>query len=141
MELVPSGYAELGVGAVEVCGDRTRGQEQPIGDLTVGTALAGQVDDLSLLRGQLPQGIGRRGRAGDGYPAGPQFRLGALYPGPGTQPPERLKRRRQHGLGVVDAPPSPRPLAVVEAQLPSLERPLLPGGVRQRLVEVSPGAV
>ncbi len=64
-ELVPPGYAELGVGAVQVRGDGARGQEQPVGDLAVGQA-AGQDDDLALLRGEFRQ----RGRwAGRGIDA------------------------------------------------------------------------
>src|SRR5260370_28575661 len=67
-ELVPPGYAELGVGAVQVGGDGARGQEQPVGDLPVAVAAGRQVDDLALLRGQLPQSVGCRRCPRDGYP-------------------------------------------------------------------------
>jgi hypothetical protein len=51
VELVAAGDAQLRVGAVQVRGDGARRQEQPVGDLTVGVALAGQEDDLALLGG------------------------------------------------------------------------------------------
>src|SRR5580693_2060472 len=64
-ELVAAGDAELGIGAVQVRADRVRGQEEPVADLAVGQAVAGQPDDLALLGGEFPQGIGFGGRAGD----------------------------------------------------------------------------
>jgi hypothetical protein len=42
--------------------DRPRGEEEPVADLAVGQAVAGQPDDLALLEGQLPEGIGFSGR-------------------------------------------------------------------------------
>src|SRR6516162_2573124 len=41
-ELVAAGDAQLRVGTVEVRGDGVRGQEEPVGDLAVGQAAAGQ---------------------------------------------------------------------------------------------------
>jgi hypothetical protein len=39
----------------------SRGSAPRAGDLVVGMVLGGQVDDVPLLRGQLPQGVGRGG--------------------------------------------------------------------------------
>ncbi len=64
--------------------DRAGGQEEPVADLAVGQAVAGQPDDLALLGGQLPEGIGFGGRVGDRDPARSELGLGALRPGPGT---------------------------------------------------------
>jgi hypothetical protein len=132
VELVPPGYAELGVGAVQVRGDGARGQEQPVGDFAVGMTLGGQVDDLPLLGGQLPEDIRYGGGVEDRYPAGAQFGLGPLHPGPRTKPPEDLEGRGQDGLGVVDATMPPQPLTVVKAQLCAFERPQIASRVRQR---------
>jgi hypothetical protein len=38
--------------------DRARRQEQPVRDVAVAVPLGGEADDLALLGGQLPQGIG-----------------------------------------------------------------------------------
>src|SRR5260370_20706876 len=67
VELVAARDAELGVGAVQVRGDGARGQEQPVGDLGVGQAAAGEQDDLALLRGEPGQRAGgpRRRRSRD----------------------------------------------------------------------------
>src|ERR1700733_16250484 len=76
-ELVAAGDAELGVGVVQVVGDGAGGQEQAVGDVAVGQALAGQDDDLALLRGQVRERAGRGGRRLGGDAAGPEFCVGA----------------------------------------------------------------
>jgi hypothetical protein len=60
--------------------DRARGQEEPVADLAVGQAVAGQADDLPLLGGQLPEGIAFAGRAGNGHPGRSQLGLRPLRP-------------------------------------------------------------
>jgi hypothetical protein len=60
-ELVAAGYPELGIGPVQVRVDGARREEQPVGDLAVSQAVAGQQDDLPLLGGELGQGIGFAG--------------------------------------------------------------------------------
>ena len=59
-ELVAAGDAELGVGAVQVRGDGAGGQEQAVGDLAVGQPVAGEDDDLALLRGEPGERARRR---------------------------------------------------------------------------------
>ena len=49
-ELMPSGDAQLGVRAVQVRGDGTRRQVQAVSDLAIGEAVAGEDNDLALLR-------------------------------------------------------------------------------------------
>jgi hypothetical protein len=51
-ELVAAGDTERGAGAVQVEGDGSGGQEQRVGDLSVGQATACQDHDLALLGGQ-----------------------------------------------------------------------------------------
>jgi len=48
-QLVPVDDSELGIGPVQVRADCARGEEEPVADLAVGQALAGQPDDLALL--------------------------------------------------------------------------------------------
>src|SRR6202044_4090565 len=98
-------------------------------------AVAGQPDDLALLRGQLPQGIAF-GRARDSHPARSELRLRPLLPGPGPEPLKGAQGLGQYGLGVVDPAAPPEPFGVVEAKLCPLEWPLVPGGVGERLVEM-----
>src|SRR5579859_7346603 len=108
-QLVAAGDPELGERPVQVRDDRARGQEEPVADLAVGQAVAGQPDDLALLRGQLPQGIGRAGCAGDNHPGRSQLGLRPLRPGPGPEPPEGPQGLGQDGLSVVDPPAPPQP--------------------------------
>ena len=96
-----AGDPELRVRPVQVGGDRAGRQVEPVRDLAVGQAAAGQDDDLALLRRQRGQAAAVRGRRG--HPAGPQLGLGPAGPRRGTEPPERLQRGGEHGLGVVDA--------------------------------------
>src|SRR5690242_3114148 len=49
-QLVPAGDAELRIRPVQVGGDGAGRQVQPVGDLAVGEATAGEDDDLTLLR-------------------------------------------------------------------------------------------
>src|ERR1700691_5476581 len=126
MELAPPGDAELWVGAVQVRGDRARRQEQPVGDLPVGIAAGGQEDDLPLLRSQLPQSVGGPRGVGNRYPACAQLGLGTLRPRIRLEPPESLQRGDEERLGLVDPAAPAHPSGVVELQLCSLERPLLP---------------
>jgi len=60
--------------------DRARGQEEPVADLAVGQAVAGQPDDLALLGSELAQGVALAGRTGDSHPARSQLGLCALRP-------------------------------------------------------------
>jgi hypothetical protein len=122
-----AGHAELGVGAVQVRTDGSRGKVQPFGDLAVGEAVASQVDDLALLRSELGQGVGR---IGDTDPARSQFGFRTLRPGPGPESLEGFQGGDEQGLGVVDPATAPHPFGVVELKLGSLERPALPGLVR-----------
>jgi hypothetical protein len=48
-QLVPVGYPELGIRPVQVRADRARREEEPVADLAVGQAVAGEADDLALL--------------------------------------------------------------------------------------------
>src|SRR6202035_1329302 len=95
VELMSSGDAQLGVRAVQVRGDRARGQEQPVGDLVVGEAVAGENSDLALLRGELVKRI-RLGRPClGGHAAGAQLRVGPSGPGGGAKAGERFERRSE----------------------------------------------
>src|SRR5438477_6034816 len=87
-ELVAAGDAEFRVRAVQVGSNGARGQEEAVGDLCVGEAVAGEDDDFALLRGELGECVagGRGGRFGNA--AGAQFRLGAPGPGCGAQAAE-----------------------------------------------------
>ncbi len=110
-------------------GDGARGQEQPVGDLAVGQAAAGQDDDLALLRGEFRQRGRCAGRGIDAHPACPQLGLSALRPCPSLQLPEGLQCGGQERLGLVDPAAPAHPFAVVELQLRPLERPAVPFGV------------
>jgi pimeloyl-ACP methyl ester carboxylesterase len=72
-ELVASGDAELGVGAVQVRGDGAGGQEEQVGDLPVGHTASGEDGDLALLGGELVQ------RAGEGRRGLRSYALGRLF--------------------------------------------------------------
>jgi hypothetical protein len=83
--LVAAGDAELRVGAVQVGSDGARREEQAVGDLAVGEAVAGEYDDLPLLRSESGERV-RRGGLGRGRDAaGAQFRFRASYPRSGAQ--------------------------------------------------------
>jgi hypothetical protein len=77
---VAAGDPELGIGPVQVRADGAQGEEEPVADLAVGQAVAGQPDDLALLGGQLPEGIGFGGHPGDRDPARSQLGLRPLRP-------------------------------------------------------------
>jgi hypothetical protein len=112
-----------------VGGDGPGGQEQAVGDLGVGQALAGQQDDLALLRGQVRERVGRGDRGLGGDAAGAQLCLGALGPGNGAQAAEGFQGRREDGLGVVDAALPAKPFTVVELELGPFEWPGAADGV------------
>jgi hypothetical protein len=100
--LVAAGYAEFRVRAVQVGSDGAGRQEQPVGDLAVGQAAAGEDDDLALLRGKFGERVAGGGRGRLGYAAGAQFRFRASDPGRRAELAERLQGRGEDGFGVVD---------------------------------------
>jgi hypothetical protein len=126
---VAVGDAELGVGAVQVRGDGAGGKEQPVGDLAVGQAAAGEDDDLALLRGEPGEraGIGRRDLRG--YAAGAQCGFRAPGPRRRAEAAERFQGVPEDGLGIVDPPLPSQPLSVVQLKLGPLERPGAPRGI------------
>jgi hypothetical protein len=90
-----------------VRGDGSRGQEQAVGDLAVGEAVAGEDRDLALLRGEGVQGI-RRGQPCSGRDAArAQLRLGAPCPRGSAEAAEGVEGCSQDRLRVVDPPLPP----------------------------------
>ena len=114
-----------------------RGQKEPVPDLPIGKATAGQGHNLALLRGELRQRVGFGRRGGDS--ARSQFCLCALRRRVGAQPPERFQGGDEEGFRLVNAALPPEPLGVVEAELSPFERPLVPGRIGQGLSEVGFG--
>jgi hypothetical protein len=122
-----------------VRGDGAGGKEQPVGDLAVGQAAAGEDDDLALLRGEPGEraGIGRRDLRG--YAAGAQCGFRAPGPRRRAEAAERFQGVREDGLGIVDPPLPSQPLSVVQLKLGPLERPGAPRGIGQGSGEIRPG--
>ena len=137
-ELVAARYAELGIRAVQVRGDSAGRKEQPVGDLRIGQALAGEDHDLALLRGELRERARHRMGGLRGHAAGAKFGLGAPGPQCGAQAAERLERRCQDLLGLVDPALPAQPFSVVQLELGPFERPGLSGRTGQGDREVIP---
>jgi SP family arabinose:H+ symporter-like MFS transporter len=115
VQLAPFGHAELGEAPVQVGGDGAVRKDQALGDLAIGQAPGGQLDDPPLLRGKRREPGRVRHALRDRDSAGPQLVFRAAGPRLRRQRAEGLQRRSQDRLGLVDPAAAAQPFPVFEA--------------------------
>ena len=126
------GDAEFGEDLVQVGGYRSRGEEEPGGDLFVGVACRGEQGDLALLRREGGRaGAGR----GDGDTGGSPFTVRAGRPGDGPESAEDFRGGGQLAAGVGGALDAAQVGAVDELDAGQVEGPAVVARLGDRQFE------